>query len=420
MRLYSGVLDRKGLFLSYLYWITTMKTITLLISLSLSAVAFSQVTSIPDPNFEQRLIYFEMGDYYNAAVNLKLHYDMRNSLLSERNERIMREKDTKYQTVKKEKELEETNRILIEKDSAIERQNIIIGASIGGGILLALLLLVVVRKNKVTKRQSAIIEEQRSIVIKRQAEIISSINYAKRIQDAILKSEEHVTEHLPEHFVIYKPKDIVSGDFYWVKEKGNYLYLAVADCTGHGVPGAFLTMLGSSFLNEIYAVERNLSPAEILDKLRLKFVKELSQSDEQGENSDGMDISLIRLNLRSKELAWAGANNPLWIRRKASQEIEIIKPDKEPIAHARVMTPFSNHEVKLEEGDSFYLFSDGYVDQFGGPKGKKFMAKALKELILSIQDKTIAEQKLVLDERFKNWKGELNQIDDVCMVGMRV
>ena len=164
-----------------------------------------------------------------------------------------------------------------------------------------------------------------------------------------MKSEEHQSEHLPEHFIYFKPKDIVSGDFYWALEKENHLYLAAGDCTGHGVPGALLTMLGNSFLNEINAVDVLLSPAEILNKLREKIILELNQTGKDGESFDGMDISLIQLNLTTNTLQWAGANNPLYLIK--NEILEEIKPDKQPIGYNYKMSSFSNHTIEMKKGD---------------------------------------------------------------------
>ncbi|HLC83739.1 MAG TPA: SpoIIE family protein phosphatase, partial [Bacteroidia bacterium] len=232
------------------------------------------------------------------------------------------------------------------------------------------------------------------------------------------KEEEHISEHLPEHFILLKSKDIVSGDFYWALEKQNHFYLAAVDCTGHGVPGAFMSMLGVAFLNEINATMEVLSPAEILNQLRDKIVKELGQGKKELEAKDGMDISLIRYNLKTQELQWAGANNPIYYI-KNGQWFE-IKANKQPISYQEKMTPFTNHIIQMESGSSFYLFTDGYADQFGGPAGKKFKYSQLKETLFAISHKPMKAQKIILRDTFDSWKGELEQIDDVCVIGMKV
>ncbi|MFL5752063.1 MAG: tetratricopeptide repeat protein [Bacteroidia bacterium] len=316
------------------------------------------------------------------------------------------------------------------KDAAIQAQEAQLKQertqrySLYGGLALVLVFsFFLFNRFKVTNRQKKEIEHQKLLVEEKNKEVMDSINYAKRIQEALLKEQEHVTSHLPEHFVLFKPKDIVSGDFYWGMEKQEHWYLCVADCTGHGVPGAFMSMLGIAYLNEINGTEDLLSPSAILDKLREKIVKELKQSGESGESKDGMDISLIRLNLKTNELEWAGANNPLWIIRQKTGEsgiLEEFKPDKQPIGFTINAKAFSNHTIPLHSGDSVYLFSDGYADQFGGAKGKKFKYKQLAETVNSSVSLNMNEQKQLLAQRFEDWKGKLEQVDDVLVIGVRV
>ncbi len=274
------------------------------------------------------------------------------------------------------------------------------------------------QQNEEILSQSEQIEQQKSILENKNEQITASINYAKRIQDALLRVDSRYK--FPEHFIFYRPKDIVGGDFYWMLEKEEYLYMAAADCTGHGVPGGFLTMLGSSFLNEINSTVEMLEPAEILNLLRDKVVKELSQTGRFGESNDGMDISLIRLNLSKMELEWAGANNPLFIVRDG--ELEAIKGDREPIGYTKNPTPFKNHKIEIQKGDLIYLFSDGYPDQFGGPKNKKFGYRQLKELLVEVSDRSIDDQRTILTNRFDEWlqQGTDKQIDDVCLLGIKI
>jgi serine phosphatase RsbU (regulator of sigma subunit) len=299
----------------------------------------------------------------------------------------------------------------------------------GGITLLILISIYVLYRYKDTQKKNKIIERQKEIVDEKQKEIIDSITYAKRIQLALLKEEEHISKHLPEHFVVYLPKDIVSGDFYWSLEKTDvktgqkYWYLTVADCTGHGVPGAFLTLLGTSFLNEINATVDLLSPSEILNQLRSRFIKDLNQSGRIGENKDGMDMSIIRLNISTKELEWAGANHPLWIIKKEEKEssgfIE-IKGNKFPIGFSDNFSSFTNHKFILDEGDQLLLFSDGYADQFGGEKKKKFKRSQFKELIISIANAPADQKKYIIEKVFEEWKNDLEQVDDVCIIGIKI
>ena len=296
-----------------------------------------------------------------------------------------------------------------------KRQKLILYSVIGVLILVFILVLIVYKGYRQKKKAHHLISRQKEEVVQSRKELIDSINYAKLIQQAIFKEEEHISEHLPPHFVFFKPKNIVSGDFHWALEKGDYLYITAADCTGHGVPGAFLTMLGISFLNEINAKEIIFTPAEILNQLRDKLVKELGR---QGQTKDGMDISMIRLNLQSKELIWAGAYNPLWyISNNALHE---IKADKQPIGYTEKPVPFTDHLLNVTTSDTLYLFTDGYADQFGGPNGKKFKYKQLSELLLANCHLSMDEQKDILSKQFDAWKGRLEQVDDVTLIGIKI
>ena len=245
-------------------------------------------------------------------------------------------------------------------------------------------------------------------------EILDSINYAKRIQSAILPSGKVVKEYLNESFILYKPKDIVAGDFYWLEQKGKLVLFAAADCTGHGVPGAMVSVICNNGLNRSVREYGLTDPGEILNKTREIVIQEFEKSEE--EVKDGMDIGLC--SLEGNTLKYAGANNPLWIIRNG--EVVETKADKQPIGKFDQLKAFTTHTFELQKGDSFYLFSDGYIDQFGGAKGKKFKSKAFKEVLLSIQDKSMEEQKKILDQKFESWRGKLEQLDDVCIIGVKI
>lgn len=389
-----------------------------------------------------RNLYYEIADAYSyanqhnkAVIYLSKYIAINDTMFNFERSNQIAEMQEKYDSEVKQQEIE-LQQIEIAKQNAEvalqTKQKIWYGV---GMVLTIILLLIAFRGYKQKQKSNTIITNQKDIVEEKNREIIDSINYAKRIQNALLSSEEHESKHLPKHFIFFNPKDIVSGDFYWTFEKQNYLYLAVADCTGHGVPGAFLTMLGTAFLNEITAREDILSPAEILDELRAKIIKELNQTGAEGENKDGMDISLIRLDIKTKELEWAGANNPLWLvknnleKEASTLQLNIsiddkhlyeIKSDKQPISYYPDSKPFTNHKVKLEKEDSIYLFTDGYADQFGGPKGKKFKYRPFKNLLISLSNKSMAEQKETLEKNFIQWKGDLEQIDDVCVIGLKI
>lgn len=276
---------------------------------------------------------------------------------------------------------------------------------------------------RVTNRQKRTIESQKSTLEKAHSsleeknnEIMDSIHYAKRIQAAVLPSDTRVNQLLPNSFILYKPKDIVAGDFYWIEEKGDKTLFAAADCTGHGVPGAMVSVICNNGLNRSVREKGILDPAKILDHTRSIVVNEFEKSDE--DVKDGMDISLCVLDKTTLKLLWSGANNPLWILRAG--EVIIYKPDHQPIGKYSTTKPFTLHEIALQAGDMIYVFTDGYVDQFGGPKGKKMMSSRFKELLLEIHSLSVSEQKLKLESYFEDWRKEEEQIDDVCIIGVKV
>jgi serine phosphatase RsbU (regulator of sigma subunit) len=280
------------------------------------------------------------------------------------------------------------------------------------------------------------IHKQKEVVELQNKEILDSMNYALRLQKAILPSNETLHEALKENFVLFKPKDIVSGDFYWVSSHEHAVLAAAVDCTGHGVPGALVSMIGSNNLNRCIGEFGLRKPSEILDKLKELVVAAFMQHDSEDEVKDGMDIALISLRYidipgaaeKTAVLNYSGANNPLWIIRKNAkvpeegQEEDLleIKADKQPIGKFDYGKPFTNHEVEVHAGDCIYIFTDGYADQFGGPSGKKFRYKTLKNLLLRIHLLPMEQQKKILDETFESWRGELAQVDDVCVFGIRV
>ena len=280
------------------------------------------------------------------------------------------------------------------------------------------------------------------------------MNYAKRIQNAILPEENLLLKHF-DSFVYYLPKDIVSGDFFWIKEVDKKLYFSVVDCTGHGVPGAFMSIIGFNSLNRIVEDLQLSETGLILDKLNELVIHSIRKQDKDGSSiRDGMDLSFCCIDLESNMLQFSGANNPLYILRPnviASEEQPVpksretkqsysneqiaslpsvvrndnyelieIKADKMAIGGAENSKNYQTHQVQLQQGDAIYLFSDGYADQFGGPKGKKFMYKRFKELILSVQDHSMSKQKEILDVTMLNWKGDLDQIDDICVLGVKI
>jgi len=260
---------------------------------------------------------------------------------------------------------------------------------------------------------------QRDTISDQKELILDSIHYAKRIQSAILPPVDMLEKHLSDHFILFKPRDIVSGDYYWAREKDQKLLLAVADCTGHGVPGGFLSMLGISSMNEIVNRSPELNPAKILEELSEVVIASMHQTGSRGEAQDGIEIALCVIDLKKKSMVYSGANRPLYLVRDG--EVQHMRPDRMPIGiYEQAVLPFKNHTIKLKKGDSFYLFSDGYVDQLGGPKRKTFRAINFRKLLLEIQDQPMENQKKILVENMALWQGEVEQIDDVLVMGIKI
>ena len=279
-------------------------------------------------------------------------------------------------------------------------------------------------QNAEIEKQKVVLEQQNELVNSQKKRITDSIQYAHRIQKAVLPPENIFRESFKDYFILYRPKDIVSGDFYWVTRKENLFIVAAADCTGHGVPGAFMSMLGVAYLNEIVnkiAINKHISALnadEILNQLREMIISSLHQTGDPNETKDGLDISLCILDFENRSLQYAGANNPLFIIRR--KELLILDGDKMPVSfHQKRDIPFTRKEFKLKPDDTIYMFSDGFVDQFGGEQGMKFMAKRFKDLLLKIHGKSMAEQQVLLERELDNWKGERPQLDDVLIIGLR-
>ncbi len=260
------------------------------------------------------------------------------------------------------------------------------------------------------------VSERTAELHEKNKDIINSITYAKRIQRAILPPINHIKEHLKDSFIFYKPKDIVAGDFYWFEHKGDLLFIAAADCTGHGVPGAMVSVVCSNALyrsvNEFGITETG----KILDKARELVLETFAKSGD--EINDGMDISLCSINKKTNKVCWSGANNDLWYIHQ--NELTEVKAHKQPIGRTTKPSPFPTHHLELEKDTVLYLITDGFADQFGGKEGKKYKRKKLKELIISTQDSYLERQKFKLDKVLENWKGGLEQVDDVTIIGVKL
>ena len=385
--------------------------------------------------------YKRKKDYKKALENFELHVQLEDSILGAEQTKQINELAAKYENERKEleilnlekdKQLKEV--LLSEKEIKLQQEGMYrVGLIIG--ILFVFIIAVFIFIGYRNKSKShAIISKQKHVVEEKNREITDSIIYAKRIQEATLPSRNLLMETLKNGFVLYRPKDIVSGDFYWLEQKEDQLFFAAADCTGHGVPGAMVSVVCSNSLSKALLEDNIVVPGELLDKTRELVVQRFAKSGE--DVKDGMDIALCSLRFdvnglklndpdTTALLQYAGANNPLWIIRNlepqtSNFELIEIKPNKQPVGKYFRNEPFTTHVVELKKGDTIYIFTDGFADQFGGPKGKKMMYKPFKELLLSIQNKSMDDQKIILEQHFDNWKGELEQVDDVCVIGVRI
>jgi serine phosphatase RsbU (regulator of sigma subunit) len=380
--------------------------------LSLELNSPDQISSSTKSNY---LLFKNTKEFEKALEMLEIHIEMRDSIINKENQKELLKQLFKH-NYEKQKTIDDAEH---QKQLAIEhevknKQKVIIYAGILVLLLVVIFSVIIFNRLRVTKKQKIVIEEQKELVEEKNQEIMDSITYAKRIQNAILPPAKVVKEYLQESFILYKPKDIVAGDFYWMEHKEGTVLFAAADCTGHGVPGAMVSVVCNNALNRSVREHGLTDPGLILDKSREIVIAEFEKSDE--EVKDGMDIALC--SLKEMTLKYAGAHNPLWIIR--GEEIIETKANKQPIGRFDNQESYTTHSFELQKGDTIYIFSDGFVDQFGGEKGKKFKAKAFRELLLSINQKPMEEQKQIINETFETWRGEIEQIDDVCIIGVRV
>ncbi len=352
-------------------------------------------------------IYLELKDYKNAHDNLEQYITIKDSIFNESNSETIAEMLTKFDSEKKEQEIE-----LLNKEKVIQKfwkNTLIFG--VFGLVVIAFLLFT---KNKATQKSKRIIELQKDVIEEKQKEIVDSINYAKRIQKALISSTELIDNNFKDNFVFFQPKDIVSGDFYWTTEHNDRLYIAVCDSTGHGVPGAFMSLLNIGFLSEAIKEKNILEPNKIFDYVRNRLINSISRENQK----DGMDGILICLDKKSYQLTYAAANiEPIIIR---NQKVIELEKDRMPVGKGEKNLPFTLFTIEKEVNDSLYLYTDGFADQFGGPKGKKFKYKQLNETLQEISPKPFKEQSNTLSSIFENWKGNLEQVDDVCVIGIQI
>ena len=372
-------------------------------------------------------IYKLKGEY---ALALKMHEDyliLKDSLFNQENLRFSIQQEFAFKAsidsahnadlLRKKEDQKIIERFKHNEEISKFRFYGLIGA--GLSLMMCLIALFLYRQNKIKQKSNQLIQNQKDEVDIKNKEITESIVYAKRIQDAILVSKEYIDQVLPESYILYMPKDLVSGDFYWVYEENEFVYFSVVDCTGHGVPGAFMSMIGHSILNELVVESKIVETDEILTQLNNQIKSSMEQKGNSQKSRDGMDMAFCRWNKNNNELVFTGAKNALHIVRNG--ELIEYPGDQRPVGYETGRNiPFTKTIIQLNKGDMVYLFTDGYADQFGGPRGKKFKSNNLKNFLIKNSTLPIEDQFENLRANFVNWKGTFEQVDDVCVLGLRI
>ena len=391
------------------------------------AVQNGNVDKLKTINHSLYKIYKSIGE---NELALKMHEDYliyKDSLFNQENLRSSIQQEFAFQAsidstntanlLKEKEDQKKIERFKHNEEMSQFRFYAVIGA--GLSLMMCLIAVFLYWQNKVKQKTNQLIQIQKDEVDLKNKEITESIVYAKRIQDAILTSKEYIQQALPESYILYLPKDLVSGDFYWVYEENEFVYFSVVDCTGHGVPGAFMSMIGYSLLNEIVIESGVKETDQIVTQLSNQIKSSLEQKGALEESRDGMDMIFCRWNKNKNELMYTGAKNTLHIVRNG--EIIEYPADQRPVGYETGRNiPFTKTNIQLIKGDMLYLFSDGYADQFGGKRGKKFKSNKLKELLIEISSLSIADQYESLETKFIDWKGDFEQVDDVCIMGIRI
>lgn len=361
-------------------------------------------------------VNYKLGNFEKALRYNDSCMTVKDSLYSRESIKTLNEMQTKYETEKTKLQLEK-------KELEANNKQVVIYAAFGGCLLLLGLLFFIfrgLRSEKKTSREleekNKIINEQKHLVEERNKDIGDSIRYAQRIQQAILPPDALWSSTFKKSFVLYSPKDILSGDFYWLEETDDHIFVAAADCTGHGVPGALVSIVNYNLLNKAVLEKKLTVPGEILDAANQSLTQTLHQSYNEAQIKDGMDVALLSINRKTGDVHYAGANNPIYIL--SSGRITEVKANKFPVGAfmEEKIQNFTTHKISIQKGDKVYLFSDGFADQFGGPKGKKYKYKQLQEKLISSSNLPPHEQKKFMSDDFLAWKGNLEQVDDVLLI----
>lgn len=386
---------------------------------------------------ESERIISEMYDLAGRHKDALFHYKnsvaLKDSIYSEENKKQLISKEMSFQFEKKEAILKaEHDKEMVIAEEKKTKQQIIIWSIIGLLVFVVMFLGYIFRSLRITRKQKQIIEVQKNevlaqkeIVDKQKQKIVDSITYAQRIQKSILMEESEIQNYLPECFIYFQPKDIVSGDFYWFSKSNDKIIIAAVDCTGHGVPGAFMSMIGNTLLNQIVNEKKITTPSEILEQLNIGIYKSLHQDKEDALSDDGMDIALCVINYKKNEIEYAGAGNSLYVISDGKLETLTAEPfgiggtDILLNQSDTIKKEFTNHTISIKKDMSIYLFSDGYFDQFGGPEKRKFGTQRFKELLLENQNLSMKKQKEAIDSVHSKWKAGSQQIDDILIIGIR-
>ncbi len=364
-------------------------------------------------------LYVSRGDFKNAYLANKEQTDLATKIYNIDRINKINELEKKLELAEKEKTIAEQNITIAEEEAQkkeLEQRNFLLGIVVGAVALIAgLLTFLFVRTRMLNTR----IAKQNVLIEDAYSKIRDSITYSRKIQTAMLPTNETISSYLPKSFVLYEPRDIVSGDFYWFDKRAEEILFAAADCTGHGVPGAFLSIVGYNHIHQAVNIYNITSPEKILDRVREDVSETLKQYDDNAAN-DGMDVSICAVNRSTNVLKFAGANHAAWILR--GETIHELRGDNQPIGAypGQEILPYKLQEFQLEKKDRIYLFSDGYTDQFGGEKGGKFKSKQLKEILIASRTESLPQQKESLLQTLRKWQGSYEQIDDVLVIGIEI
>ncbi len=398
----------------------------------------------------------KMGNLPKALEYAEMFIETKDSIFNEDKAKALAEVETRYQTEKKQQEIENQKYIIAKQEVEAQKQIVVRNFFIvGSGILVLFIIFILYaysqkkKNNKVISEKNVLLEqaneeiraqkdeietqhtivvEHKEVIERQKKKMEDSISYAQHIQSALILPENQTFELLGQHYIIFQPKEVVSGDFYWAAKIKNQLIIAVADCTGHGVSGAFMSLLGISLLNEIVKRKEITNPASILKELRKSLVDALQQNSEQDMKREGMNICIANIDRSTNKCYWSGARSPLWIIRNDFNEnssIEEYSPDTTSVAFTNKMSEFTNHSINLNPGDKLYMFSDGIIDQFGGPEGKKFSTKQLKQLLIDTCKHNLDDQRNTIEKALYNWKNPdkeecFEQIDDITLLSIMI